>query len=341
MLTYHQGARLNKKSCQTILPASMLMDIIGFQTSIVKLGPDLGSMMGLVVEELQRITGAGGAIVELAEAQLGLRLGLANSLSGLCVKTGKVLRCDDPEIDSRVDREACRKVGLRSMVVVPLFHMDNTVGVIKIISPHPNYFTEQHVCILELMSELIASFMFYSSKHELGVLYYQATHDQLTGLANRALFYDQLRQSLALARRLTTCVGVLNFDMDDLKSVNDQFGHRAGDAAIREVARRAQHVSRQSDTVARLGGDEFGVILSTVENRESLAASVERLCKSICGPFLFENIHLNIEVSIGAVIFPLDADEVDELVEKADQSMYLVKRCRKANAASACFFPVS
>jgi diguanylate cyclase (GGDEF)-like protein len=281
----------------------VLTEIIRTQTEIVKLGLDLGGVVGFVAERVQRLTHAGGAVVELVEGedmvyraaagmvrgQLGLRLKRAGSLSGLCVAQRRTLRCDDSETDARVDREACRRVGLRSMVVAPLDHNGTMVGVLKIAAAEPGAFSGEHVHILELMSELIAASMFHAAKYATNELYHLATHDALTGLANRALFYDRLRQSLALARRQFSQISILNLDMDGLKPINDQHGHRAGDAAIRETASRIRRMSRQHDTVARLGGDEFGVILTEVPSRDGLTTLAERIAEEIRQPFQFES----------------------------------------------------
>jgi diguanylate cyclase (GGDEF)-like protein len=321
----------------------VLMEIIRAQTEIAKLGMDLGAVMAFVAERVQQLTHAGGAIVELAEGdemvyraaagmaanQLGLRLKRQGSMSGLCVAEGHPLQCDDSEIDPRVDREACRRVGLRSMVVSPLNHNGTTVGVLKIASSTANAFSQQHTQILTLMSELIAAAMFHAVKHETSELYHQATHDSLTGLANRALFYDRLRQSLAMARRKSGQIGILNLDMDGLKPINDQHGHRAGDAAIREIAQRISRGSRESDTVARLGGDEFGVILPEVTDRDSAATLARRIAEEIRLPFQFEDRPLPLDASIGIALFPDDGMEVETLIESADQSMYAIKRTRK------------
>lgn len=123
-----------KKNNENTAPSKMaLLEIIRTQTEIAKAGMDLGNVMALVAERTQQLTNAVGAVVELAEgddmvyraasgsaaSQLGLRIGREGSLSGLCVRERKILVCDDSETDERVDREACRKVGLRSMIVVP------------------------------------------------------------------------------------------------------------------------------------------------------------------------------------------------------------------------------
>ncbi|GAB6038480.1 hypothetical protein JCM15519_30390 [Fundidesulfovibrio butyratiphilus] len=327
------------------LPNDTLLRIIAIQTRIVQLGLDLGGVMAFVAEELLELTEADGAIVELAEDDevvyravsgmakdlLGLRLKRAASLSGLCIESGKILVCRDSETDPRVDKIACRRVGLRSMVVTPLVHEEAAVGVVKIASAEPNFFTDRHVEILKMTSGLIASAMFHAAKFEIKELYRQATHDMLTGLANRALFYDLLRQHMARARRGSAAMAVLNLDMDGLKDINDRHGHRAGDAAIREMARRIESCVRESDLAARLGGDEFGVILPHVGGREDAAQAAKRCAQAIERPFHFERTSLPLEVSIGLAMYPDDAQDLDALLDEADRSMYAVKKSRKGD----------
>ena len=344
-----QNGATQRVSCVDMKPDELagvtarLLEVIRTQGDVAKLGPDLGGVMSLVTERARAFTNAMGAVVELAEgddmvyraaagaveSHLGLHLKRATSLSGLCVQQGCVLRCDDSEADSRVDLEACRRVGLRSMVVVPLRHHDTVVGVLKVMSERVAAFDDGDLNLLGLMSDMIAASMFHATKFESGELFYRATHDTLTGLANRALFYDRLRQSLDGARRERTPVGVLNLDMDGLKPINDRHGHRAGDAALREFADRLQRAARKSDTVARLGGDEFGVILGHAPDRAALLAQLQRLEQATCGDFAFEHHTLTLGASIGGAVFPDDGDALESLLEAADRSMYAMKRSRK------------
>ncbi|OIQ88046.1 putative diguanylate cyclase YeaP [mine drainage metagenome] len=335
-------------SASSLPDPDILMEIIRSQTEIAQQGLDLGGVMAFVSERLQGLTGADGAVVELAEgdemvyraasgiarSQLGLRLSREGSLSGQCVARQRILRCDDAETDAQVDREACRKMGLRSMVVAPLKHGEATVGVLKLASARPNAFSDVHLRILELMSGLIAAAMYHAVRFETDALYHRATHDALTGLANRALFYDRLRQTLSQAHRQSSFLGVLNLDMDGLKPINDTHGHRAGDEALREAGRRISSISRQSDTVARLGGDEFAVILTDVGGRDNALRHADRLAEEIRRPFSFEDKALALDASIGLAVFPEDGTDMDSLIEKADQAMYAVKRARKRLAES-------
>lgn len=326
------------------LSRECLLDIIKVQTEIVQMGLDLGGVMAVVAQHAQRLTNAAGAVVELAEgeemvyraatgtaaSELGLRLKRQGSLSGLCVAEGQPLRCDDAETDERVDREACRRVGLRSMIVVPLKHAEVVVvGVLKVFAPNPHAFSAADIQILEIMSDLIAAAMFHAVRYEANELFYQATHDTLTGLANRALFFDRLRQRLAHARRHSDRFGVLMLDLDGLKQINDRLGHRAGDATLREFAARIQKALRQADTVARLGGDEFAILLFHVRDADEAALASQRFDQLIRQPFQFEMHTPNLAASIGTAIFPEDGTEIEVILEKADQAMYGVKREHK------------
>ncbi|MDP9349726.1 MAG: GAF domain-containing protein, partial [Gemmatimonadota bacterium] len=141
------------------------------QHEIATAGLDMDAVMRTIVEQTQALTGAAGVVIELVEGEemvyrgvggaatphLGLRLRVDGSLSGLCVRTGRILRCDDCEQDERVDREACRRVGARSLVVAPLSGRERVLGALKIYSPEPNAFGDADVHALQLLGSLLAS----------------------------------------------------------------------------------------------------------------------------------------------------------------------------------------
>lgn len=321
------------------------MAVIKLQTEVAKLGMDIGKVLDLVTDKSMALTGADGAVIELAEAdhmvyrsasgiaepQLGLRISRQSSLSGLCVATNQIMRCDDSRQDPRVDSAACERVGLRSMIVVPLAHHGDVIGVLKVLSKRPAAFSEADASILGMLSELIAASMFYAAEYDHEQLFYRATHDEMTGLPNRALFLDHLRSAIAQANRKRELAGVMMIDMNGLKQINDNFGHRYGDAAIKEFARRLKQSSRETDTVARFGGDEFGIVLTPIENAGSVALKVQRLTLSIQQPFDFDGQQLNICASYGGAVYPEDSQDIEDLLEKADQAMYAQKRDIKNN----------
>lgn len=324
----------------------ILMEIIRMQTEIAKLGLDLSGVVNLVVDRIPSLTNAEGAIVEYTQGDemvyrgasgftrplLGTRVKREASLSGLCVREGRILRSDDTLADPRVDPGPCECVGIRSMVVAPLKHDGSVVGVLKIVSTDTHAFTARDVRVLELMSELIAAAMYHAARNETSALYQQATHDSLTGLVNRALFFERLRNYTSPGRRQIEPLAILLIDMDGLKQINDNFGHRAGDAAIREMALRIGRIPRKSDIVARLGGDEFGVILVDISEQADLHAIIDRLSRETDQSFRFEGRTLHLTASIGGARFPEDGSDVDALLETADRSMYRMKRTRSARS---------
>ncbi|GAA3576738.1 sensor domain-containing diguanylate cyclase [Marinobacter xestospongiae] len=320
-----------------------LNDVIQLQTDVVRLGPNLGEVMSLVVDRTLELVEADGAVIELlengemvyraasgaAKPYLGLRLQQDASISGLCARTGRALLSNDSETDERVDRAACRKVGLRSMVLVPLKHDGDVIGVLKALSSEPNQFAAADIQLLVLLSDLVASAMYFAGKYDRDELFYRATHDDLTGLANRSLFMDRLRNKLIQCLRSEEPLGVLVIDLDDLKVVNDRHGHQVGDALIRTFAERCHQAARDTDTIARIGGDEFAAVLSPLAADCNLEPVIDRLRDALCQPSHFRGLTLPIRASIGGAVYPEDGREIDVLLDVADRRMYGQKRQRK------------
>ncbi len=317
-----------------------LLEVIAIQTEVARLGLDLGGLMGLVVQRTLGLVGADGAAVELAEGSemvyraasgmaqgsLGLRLRRDSSLSGLCMTEGRALLCDDALTDPRADRAACLKLGIRSILLVPLRHQGETVGVLKAMSRRAAQFDGSDQAVLELLSGLVGAAMYFAARYAPNELFHQATHDGLTDLPNRALFLDRLRASLSQATRDRQPLAVMVLDMNGLKPINDHFGHRAGDAALLEFSRRLSAGVRQSDTAARLGGDEFGVLLRPLAADGGLEATMKRLGQQINGSFQFEGRTLCFGASMGAARFPEDGTDFSQLIDLADRRMYEHKR---------------
>lgn len=254
---------------------------------------------------------------------------MENSLSGECIKSRSLLISNDIEDDSRVNKNACRRIGLKSMIVVPLIFRGDVVGVLKVLSAKAGHFNEESIKILELVSNLIAAAMFSALKNEENELLYKATHDFLTGVSNRSLFYDRFRQKLSQSQKTSENFGIIMIDMDGLKEINDLYGHLAGDAAIKEVAERIKLTLRESDIVSRLGGDEFGVIAANPKERHQLVTLIERVDGEVSKPFTYEGKEINLRVSAGYAIYSEDGSEREALIEKADKVMYEAKRIRK------------
>lgn len=320
-----------------------LLSVIKTQTEIVKLGLDLDSVMTVVAQQSKNIIEADGAIIELLETNemvvhsvsdhnlnlLGHRIKVKNTLSGLCIEKKEILYSPDTETDPRVDVFACRYVGLRSMAVVPLIHCEEPLGVLKIYSKKVAAFAEGDLRLLELMSELIAAAMYHATRFGTQELYRMATQDVLTELSNRSHFLDHFRRCLASTQSTQNYFALLMIDMDGLKQINDQYGHRVGDAALKEFAQRLKMVIRVQDHLARIGGDEFAIILTQLADPKLSLNVVDRINVVCDQEFIFENKNLSIRASTGVAIYPTHADSVEQLLEYADQQMYLSKRSKK------------
>ena len=163
----------------------------------------------------------------------------------------------------------------------------------------------------------------------------QANYDDLTGLTNRGLFLDRMRHAFSQAARRKDHFALLYVDLDGLKSINDTYGHAAGDALLRTAALRLRQSVREGDTVARLGGDEFALILSDAKIREDVQKIVEKIFQVFQEGFVFENKQLTIRASIGACIYPENGDNCDQLIQRADKAMY---RQKIAGGNGLCFF---
>jgi diguanylate cyclase (GGDEF)-like protein/PAS domain S-box-containing protein len=154
---------------------------------------------------------------------------------------------------------------------------------------------------------------------------YQALHDPLTQLANRARFLDRLAHALDVSKRSGMPLAVLFIDIDDFKGINDTLGHAAGDALLTEVARRLEEVARETDTVARLGGDEFALLLEGVRYDDSEAAA-NRVLDAVQSTYIIDGKEILVRASIGvAVSEGQGAYTADQLVRDADIAMYAAK----------------
>jgi diguanylate cyclase (GGDEF)-like protein len=157
-------------------------------------------------------------------------------------------------------------------------------------------------------------------------LTFRAETDSLTGLPNRALFYDRLETAMARSRRSKNLMALLYLDIDDFKKINDSMGHAAGDDLLRSFARRLLQGVRASDTVARLGGDEFTVILENLSSREAAQSVVDKLMVALRCPFRTGDKDIQAKASIGIAYFTDEMIEADLLIKQADAALYQAKQ---------------
>ena len=161
-----------------------------------------------------------------------------------------------------------------------------------------------------------------------------AQYDDLTGLANRALFGDRLERALANARRQRHHVAVMLLDLNGFKPVNDRLGHSAGDRLLRIVADRLSGRVRETDTVARLGGDEFGIVVEGLARPDQAALVARKLLEAIAPPIALDADEVQVTASLGVALYPRDSAEPTTLVRLADAAMYRAK----AQGGNLCRF---
>jgi len=152
-----------------------------------------------------------------------------------------------------------------------------------------------------------------------------AYHDALTGLPNRILFADRLEQALTTAERDASLVGLMFFDLDNFKWVNDSHGHHIGDLLIKAVAQRLGNSLRKTDSVARIGGDEFVILLPALSSEQHGIMIGEKIRQALVEPFVFDDLRLKISSSIGLAVYPHHAQDEQKLLKYADTAMYYAK----------------
>ncbi len=155
-----------------------------------------------------------------------------------------------------------------------------------------------------------------------------ATHDGLTKLPNRILFYDRVKTAMARSKRNKKPFALFYLDLDGFKPVNDTYGHEAGDHVLVIAAERFRSALRESDLVARFGGDEFAVVAENIEDRNNAYEIGNKLIAAIQKPIRFEQHQIQVGTSIGVCFYPDHGDTVDELLSTADAAMYQAKKSK-------------
>ena len=310
--------------------------IIAAQSAIAEVQLNKSALRDEMCLRAMSLTRASGAVIEVLEVdelvcratagQLELHLGSRctadGTLSKRCIERGIGLLCEDTETDPRVRRAAARALAVRSMMVVPLRLGQRVVGVLKVVSPWPGHFTSDDLRGLEVLAAPFGAALRNADEHEASAV--QALTDPLTGVTNRQGGLQVLRRALA-ARRPGSRAAVLFLDLDGFKRVNDQRGHRVGDAVLIGVAERIRQVIRRDDTVARFGGDEFVVIAENLTTDEEADVLAGRLVESLRAPYPVPG---ELPAIIGASVGVAIADgttALTELLDTADRAMYLVK----------------
>ncbi len=299
---------------------------------------DLATLLTRIVTIIREVMGYYMVSILLpadnaSELRVGAQNGYAFDITGLTIPigegiTGWVYTHGLPHIVADVKADS-RYIGLddkvRSELAFPLISRGHVVGVLNAESQHPDAFSEADVALMSAVGSQLASALEVAQLHDR--LKREASHDPLTRLNNRRHFLERIQQEITRATASGESFSIVFLDVDQLKRINDTYGHLAGDALLREVSNALMDAVRGEDVVARYGGDEFVVLLPATP--AAAAASVaQRISDGIARHrFMAGRELLQIPgVSLGLANFPQDGATAEALLDAADATLYRQKR---------------
>jgi diguanylate cyclase (GGDEF)-like protein/PAS domain S-box-containing protein len=220
-----------------------------------------------------------------------------------------------------------RPLGIVSMLEMPVWLEGRIIGKVGFESMQPGYeWLPEDLDFAAGLCTLIALAQEAEQRQLAEAKLRRLAHfDALTGLPNRHLLLDRLKQALAFAQRHRSRVGLMFIDLDRFKTINDSLGHLVGDKLLVEVARRLTASLRTEDSVARIGGDEFVVVLQDLRNIQDAATVAQNLLNAIEPPYRIDGRDLHVSGSVGIAVYPEDGRDIETLMRNADTAMYHVK----------------
>lgn len=254
------------------------------------------------------------------------------SLMIKAVKSGQVAiikNTDDHRKHSKKDKNTqhIKNYQSNACVIAPLICQNRVVGVLNFADKiNGDHFTSEDIALVELFRQLIGASignikLFEKTQH-------QAMTDGLTNLANHKTFYETLERELRRLQRYGEYLSVIMIDIDNLKPINDNYGHRAGDLAIRHVSKKIFACIRKSDTAARYGGDEFAVILPNTSLSDAVVAA-ERMVNDVANSIvMWERHRLNLSISVGVGQYDSSCCP-EQITRQSDEALYKAKLAGK------------
>lgn len=250
----------------------------------------------------------------------------------MAVRSKQIILADDIDaykrpVILRSHRQFLENYETKGCLILPLICQDRVVGVLNLADRvGSKFFSKEDISLVELLGQLVGASIGNIKLFE--KTQRQATTDGLTGLANHRMFYEILERELWRSRRYGGQISVIMIDVDNLKKINDTYGHRVGDKAIKQVSRKIKQCIRQIDTAARYGGDEFAVILPSTALAEAVVVA-ERMVEVVAGSRLTvndEEIPLSISVGLGQ--YDCHA-KPEDITSRSDQALYTAKQAGK------------
>jgi diguanylate cyclase (GGDEF)-like protein len=246
-------------------------------------------------------------------------------LAGLAVVERKAIISDDMLQDPRIllkEKAAAR--GFRSIAMLPLLVSGEATGVLALYAGDAGFFDDEE---MRLLLELAGDIAFAIQHLEvLGKVEYLAFHDSLTGLPNRAVLVDRVDRLIGAARRDRRLAGVMLFDVERLRLVNDTLGRAAGDELLKTVAERFRQAMRAEDTLARVGGDLFAVAMGNFSSvTDTIRLFAAKLAAGFAAPMVMSGQELRVALKGGVAVFPNDGDTAEILCSNAEAALNRAK----------------
>lgn len=271
--------------------------------------------------ELAASSGFNEAFLEITR-----NIPVIGSLCGEAVSTRQIMICEDFRENARIQpylRENLASVGLRTGLVAPLIYHDQVLGGLNVVYGERHAFSDIEIDTLSAFSNTVA-LAIANSRHVVK-LAYQARHDSLTRLPNRAVLHDDFVERIGRAAGRLSVLMLL--DLDRFKEVNDTLGHHVGDLLLTQIGPRLASALEDCDSlICRLGGDEFALLVSGIEDDEAAVRLAQRLKQVLREPFVIQGIALQIGGSIGVAVYPVHGDTSHDLLRAADVAMYQAKQ---------------
>jgi len=250
----------------------------------------------------------------------------------MAVRSKQLIHSSDIEVHKRPiikksQRAYSSNYKTKNCLIVPLICQDRVVGVLNLSDKRTDEgFSNEDIGLIELLSQLVGASIGNIKLFER--IQKQAMTDGLTGFANHKTFYEILEKELWRSKRHGGHISLIMIDIDNLKTINDTFGHRAGDKVIREVSKRIRECIRQIDTPARYGGDEFAVILPNTELADATVVA-ERMVNAVSrGPVSWKKEAVKLSISIGLGQYDAESN-AEDVTSRSDEALYMAKQAGK------------